>query len=233
VVDEVRDAGGARPRHQRLAQRLDGLGFAGLEQAVRHPLRARLARREQHARAADAEGERAQADGGLDVPGGERGMESRLRNRAAEAPALARGGVAAGGIGRILASIERDAAEFRCDQPVLCHGDLCPEHLLVTEDLQLSAVIDFGEFQGGPPVTDFALLKMSCPVVEVNWLLAGYGDPGEDLDRFALRLLLHQVGMQVGYLAHDLKEGDAEGAARTAEGLRALARELAARDEEG
>src|SRR4051812_35502331 len=60
VVDEVRDAGSARARDEGFAERLDHLGFASLEHAVWHALRARLARREQHRRSADAECERTQ-----------------------------------------------------------------------------------------------------------------------------------------------------------------------------
>lgn len=176
---------------------------------------------------------RRHSDGRWDFPTWSQAMESHLRSRRAEAPALARSGFTSGEIDRILAATERYASEFRCDQPVLCHGDLKPAHLLYTDDLRLSAVIDFGDFQGGPPVHDFAVWKMNCPAVDVKWLLAGYGDPGEDPDRFLLRLLLHQIGMQVGFLAHELREGNVAGAASLAAGVRALLAALAARDGDG
>jgi aminoglycoside phosphotransferase (APT) family kinase protein len=174
---------------------------------------------------------RLRSSGCWDFPNWEQVMQSHRRNRMAETRELAHCGFTPREIDRILALIERYASDFRCDRPVLCHGDFRPEHLLFTDDLRLSAVIDFGDFLGGPPVTDFASLKMSCPEVEVGWLLAGYGDPGEDRDRFAVRLLLHQIGMQVGYLAYELKEGNLGRAAELAEGLRTLLGELAARDE--
>src|SRR5262245_37826770 len=68
VVDEVRDAGGARARDQRLAERSDRLGFVALQHAVRHPVRARLAGRQPYRRAADAEGERAQPGAPDEIP---------------------------------------------------------------------------------------------------------------------------------------------------------------------
>jgi len=50
-----------RTGHQRLAQRLDGLGLRRFEEAERHTLRPRLPRRHQHAGAAHREGEHAHA----------------------------------------------------------------------------------------------------------------------------------------------------------------------------
>src|SRR6476659_9825176 len=56
----MRNAGLARAGHQRLAKRLDGFAFVGVEQPERHTLRPRLTRREQNLGAAHAEGERAE-----------------------------------------------------------------------------------------------------------------------------------------------------------------------------
>ncbi len=61
MIDEIRDAGLARVRHQRLAQGLDGLRLVGLEAAQGNALGAGLAGGEQDFRAADHEGERTRA----------------------------------------------------------------------------------------------------------------------------------------------------------------------------
>src|SRR3984885_15340341 len=61
LIDEMRDAGLARARQQRLAQRFDGFGFLATEQAERHRAGARLARRHQDFDAAHHEGEHAHA----------------------------------------------------------------------------------------------------------------------------------------------------------------------------
>jgi aminoglycoside phosphotransferase (APT) family kinase protein len=169
---------------------------------------------------------RLRANGCWDFPNWEQLMTSHLSNRTAEAPEWTRCGFTPQEIQVVIESIERYAAEFRCDDPVLCHGDFHPEHLIFTDDLQLSAVIDFGDFLGGPPVHDFAVMKMVAPEADPRWLLAGYGDAGESLDRFWVRLLLHQVGMQAGYLAYEFKEGDPKRAAQMADGLQTLLRDL-------
>src|SRR4029077_2806534 len=53
----MRNAGLARAGHQRLAQRLDGFAFVGVEQPERHTLRPRRPRGKQHFDAAYREGE--------------------------------------------------------------------------------------------------------------------------------------------------------------------------------
>ena len=59
MVDEMRNAGLARARHERLAQRLDGFAFVGVEQPEWHTLRPRRTRREHDFGTAHREGERA------------------------------------------------------------------------------------------------------------------------------------------------------------------------------
>src|SRR3954466_3034233 len=69
----MRNAGLARAGHQRLAKRLDGFAFVGVEQPERHTLRPRLTRREQNLGAAHARGEQtlgaARAEGERAEPG--------------------------------------------------------------------------------------------------------------------------------------------------------------------
>jgi Ser/Thr protein kinase RdoA (MazF antagonist) len=57
---------------------------------------------------------------------------------------------------------------------VLCHGDYTPEHWFVDESLKITGIIDFGDMQGGPITTDFAISKMNEPQLDINPLLRGY-----------------------------------------------------------
>jgi aminoglycoside phosphotransferase (APT) family kinase protein len=91
----------------------------------------------------------------------------------------------------------------------------------VDEEGTLCGVIDFGEFQGGPPLHDIAFLGMTCPDADLQWLRRGYGDAEEIWDAaFTERLLLHKVGLQMGILAHYLRQNHAEEAQWAACGLR-------------
>ena len=57
LIDEMGDACCPGAGDERLSQRLDGLCLVGLEQAKRHVLRARVARRQEHPDTADRERE--------------------------------------------------------------------------------------------------------------------------------------------------------------------------------
>src|SRR5262249_24775459 len=60
LIDEMGDAGLARPGNERLAQRIEGRSLRRCQRAQRHALRARRGGREQHLGAAHGEGERAE-----------------------------------------------------------------------------------------------------------------------------------------------------------------------------
>jgi aminoglycoside phosphotransferase (APT) family kinase protein len=114
---------------------------------------------------------------------------------------------------------------FPVQQPVLCHGDFLPGHLFFDEDLRLCGVIDFGEFQGGAPILDFANLSMSRPDVDLAWLQHGYGNQALFDATFPVQLLSTKVGLQIGNLAHFIRQGNPQAAAPIAAGLRAALRE--------
>ena len=86
-------------------------------------------------------------------------------------------------------------------------------------------VIDFGEFQGGGPILDFANLNMSCPDVDLFWLLRGYGNTAPFEGPFPARLQVTKLGLQIGYLAHYIRQGNAQEAAPLTQGLRETLRE--------
>lgn len=136
---------------------------------------------------------------------------------------LGRAGLAVD-IAALEAMLEAGAREAAVAQPWLLHGDFLPGHLFVDDELRLTGVIDFGEFQGGARVFDLATLRMSAPDVDMGWLRVGYGEQEPFDDRLERRLLLAGAEHQIGYLAHYLREGNAHEAAPV---LRALQATLA------
>lgn len=95
-------------------------------------------------------------------------------------------------------------------QPVLCHGDLGLDHLFVDNELNLTGVIDFGEFQGGLPVVDFARLSLDCSPEELAWVQEGYPNKALLADNFAQRLRQIRLNFLSGYLAHCVRIADHE-----------------------
>lgn len=135
-------------------------------------------------------------------------MDSTWQDRSKEAVLLVNKGVLPQeDVALALFLIKKYRFDFPCAQPVLCHGDFHPEHLLVTEDGNLSGVIDFGEFQGGPPIHDIAYLSIEYPEVDLSWVKAGYGPALWWDDSFPRRLLLHKIILLLGYLAYYVQEG--------------------------
>lgn len=143
-------------------------------------------------------------DGSWDIPSWERLMELAGKDRAAERSLLKSVGFNDNEFDFMLKMLAAYAKEFPCDQPVLCHGDYLPSHIFATRDLKISSVIDFGEFQGGPPIIDFS------QDTEGNWFdleifKAGYDDPELFDHRFARRLEMQNLATRMGYLAHHVR----------------------------
>lgn len=86
----------------------------------------------------------------------------------------------------------------------LTHGDLGPEHILVTPGGDLAGVIDWGDASVGDPVWDFAWLLRAVPLVGERALAAYGGEPDQhfrDRARFAFALMpWHEVayGLDTG-----------------------------------
>jgi aminoglycoside 2''-phosphotransferase len=79
----------------------------------------------------------------------------------------------------------------------LTHGDLGPEHILVTPAGDLAGIIDWGDASVGDPVWDFAWLLRAAPLVGERALAAYGGEPDKhfrDRARFAFALMpWHEV----------------------------------------
>ena len=104
-------------------------------------------------------------------------------------------------------------------RPVLCHGDLGMDHIFVDDALTVTGIIDFGMWQGGPHELAFAVLSMYHPDVRLAWFEPTYAVPvNREFDR---RVLVEQVSVMMGSLAHDLRQGNADYAALAVQGLRA------------
>ena len=142
------------------------------------------------------------ADGEWDFPDWESLSQAARRDRAAERPKLIQAGFRSQDVDALLELGEYYQREFACDYAVLCHGDMEPDHLFVDDDLTLTGIIDFGEFHGGTPIHDFAILNMAEPQIDLMWLRAGYDNDALFEARFAERLLLHKLGWLMGYLAY-------------------------------
>ncbi|MEP6973064.1 MAG: phosphotransferase [Actinomycetota bacterium] len=102
-----------------------------------------------------------------------------------------------------LATFLEDDENFRF-APCLTHGDIGPEHVLVTGTGDLAGVIDWGDAEVGDPVCDLAWVVHAMPV-EGERVLGAYGGPPDDRffvrARFAFLLMpWHEVkyGAQTG-----------------------------------
>jgi aminoglycoside phosphotransferase (APT) family kinase protein len=165
------------------------------------------------------------SDGSWDFPTWDSISKQSIIDRASEKPLLLQAGFRADEVDQLIQRLEAGQALFEGQQPVLCHGDFLPGHLFFDQDLSLSGVIDFGEFQGGGPIVDFANLSMSCPDVDLGWLQSGYGSPNLFDQTFSARLQVAKLGAQIGYLAHYIRQGNQQEATPIAAGLREVLRE--------
>jgi aminoglycoside phosphotransferase (APT) family kinase protein len=165
------------------------------------------------------------SDGSWDFPDWDSVSKQSIIDRVSEKPLLIQAGFRSDEVDQLLELLKASQALFAGQQPVLCHGDFLPGHLFVDQELNLCGVIDFGEFQGGGPIVDFANLSMTCPDVDLAWLQSGYGNPKLFDQTFPARLRVAKVGMQIGYLAHYIRQGNQQEAVPLIQGLREALRE--------
>jgi aminoglycoside 2''-phosphotransferase len=84
---------------------------------------------------------------------------------------------------RTVATFLNDDDNFRF-APCLTHGDIGPEHVLITEAGDLAGVIDWGDVEVGDPVFDLAWVIHALPEIGER-VLGAYGGPPDD--RFLAR----------------------------------------------
>jgi Ser/Thr protein kinase RdoA (MazF antagonist) len=145
------------------------------------------------------------ADDSWDFRNWTRFMEVAVRDRATERQWVLKAGLSDADFSFILHAIERSGQEFKCDAPALCHGDYLPEHIFVDSALRVCGVIDFGDYEGNHPVHDFAIMRMSGGEALERAVRRGYSSAELFSDSFELRLQLHLLMLQVGYIAHHVQ----------------------------
>lgn len=137
---------------------------------------------------------------------------SNVAARATEGAALVRVGFTDAEFDTLVAALDTLQQRLPWPDPVLLHGDYTPNHWLFDDALQLTGIIDFGQFQGGSPVVDLAdLLHGDGIVSEHNcllWVREGYG-PARVWDDFPLRRLAQEIGFCIGSLSYHESIGDA------------------------
>ena len=88
--------------------------------------------------------------------------------------------------------------------PVLCHGDYCPRHIICENNI--NGIIDFGDFSGGSIYSDIAYFSLNSDESYFDKFIKGYGKINEK------ELTANKVIQLMGYLAHSRKIGDEEDA---------------------
>lgn len=153
---------------------------------------------------------RLHGDGQWDFRSWEAVMDSSLRGRASEKELIMSTGFTEGEFVDMMRFHKMYAQDFPCRQPVLCHGDYTPEHWFVDEDLNITGIIDFGDMQGGPAILDLALFEYFEPELDPTAFLKGYGIHETGDPQFRKQLNLQKLTLQMGYLAHFVKQKNTE-----------------------
>lgn len=136
------------------------------------------------------------------------------------------GGLTPDEFDRTLALIGRGAEVFRCEQPVLCHNDMNPEHVLVDDDLRVTGVVDFGNWCGASDVGDLGMLHFSRPDLPLAPVLRGYGPPLAADPTVVTRIRLQALMQAIGHVTHHVREGDDAQVEQAVGTLRSLIRSL-------
>jgi aminoglycoside phosphotransferase (APT) family kinase protein len=128
-----------------------------------------------------------------------------LANRLADCEQLGTAGLTGDETARVKA-LFNDAPDFPVsDHPVLCHGDLGPEHIFVDSDLRVCGLIDWGMWNAGSAVGDLAAAAISHDEAGLAALIAGHnaGSPTDPAFWRAIRcsLIAHLVGNIGWYVA--------------------------------
>ena len=151
---------------------------------------------------------RRHADGTWDFPIWEQMMTSEARNIGCTKEYIIQAGFSEREYNFMVEMLDKRRDEFPCHQPVLCHGDFEPDHILVDENLKVSGVIDFGQIQGGPPILDFMFFSLAQPELTLGPIRSGYPERELTEDRFDRQLNLYRLGFLMGCLAHITKMGN-------------------------
>ena len=148
------------------------------------------------------------ADETWTFPTWERSIASSVRSRGRTREYILQAGFSEREFELMIEMLEQYPNEFPCRQPVLCHGDIEPDHIYIDEEQAIAGVIDFGQFQGGSPILDFIYLSFLQPKLDLEPLKRGYPDRELVEDGFDRRLHLHRLEFLIGCVAHTIMMGD-------------------------
>lgn len=83
------------------------------------------------------------------------------------------------------------------EDPVLCHGDVSPEHVFVAPDMNVIGLIDWGMWSAGPAAGELAGLTVRTSRLDYNAIATGYGRsdiPASSIRWHAIAQLVGQLG---------------------------------------
>jgi Ser/Thr protein kinase RdoA (MazF antagonist) len=156
-------------------------------------------------------------------------MSAGLADRSAHRDQVLAGGFSATEFDLIMDLLAGYVHDFPVEEWVLCHGDLSGKHIFVTGDggdsiVQVSGMIDFGDWRPGAPVHDLAVLRSREPELDLSPLLIGYGASTDETYR--RRLDLHTLLIALGSLTFGVDQNDPVCIARSGRQVRSLVRDL-------
>jgi aminoglycoside phosphotransferase (APT) family kinase protein len=101
-----------------------------------------------------------------------------------------------------VANVLEHLADVSVDDPVLCHGDVLPEHVFVDDEVRVVGLIDWGMWHAGPSVSELAGLSLTSTTTDFNAIAAGHGDGRTDptLRRLIARYAVAKVTGQLAWL---------------------------------
>ena len=98
------------------------------------------------------------------------------RDRLAEIPLIRAGNVFDSEDIEYMKEILYQAEKFVVN-PVLCHGDYCPRHIICENNI--SGIVDFGDFNGGSIYSDIAYFSLNSDEGHFDKFIKGYGEINE------------------------------------------------------
>ncbi|MGW0232061.1 phosphotransferase family protein [Actinopolymorpha singaporensis] len=145
-----------------------------------------------------------------------------IDERAGERTELVRAGLTDEEVDQIIGLLPTAWDATAPERPVLCHGDLGPDHAFVDADLNVSAVIDWGGWHGGSAVGDLARTSMLNEDEDFAAIVDGHGRWANDDPEFRRALALSTMMYAIGHTAHHVRIGDLAGAPRSVARLRRI-----------
>lgn len=111
------------------------------------------------------------------------------------------------------------------DKPVLCHGDLGPEHVFLDGDLHVCGLIDWGMWNAGSAAGDLASVAIRHDDADFVAVAVGHGGPFVDVAESRQAVLPCLIAQLIGHAEWYLTSGQA---ALLPPSIAALRRALAA-----